>query len=238
MVGYVCVLIGIGCFLFSIEYFRDRSYRNYQKSGKPPLPIRKISPGKIEVYESSGCLSFFGIPFIIFGLLALLLAGTGIITFSSEGSVWIIPAVVGAAIGLICTVFGFALFLRRWILLDVTHGTVKRQTGLIVPLVSRGTYLTDYQNVLLKRELRGSDVGVIEIYPVFLKVRGNKKDLKLFSPVYSDYQASREFAAYMSDFLHLPFLEEPTPIDACSHPIPIKEYILKITRALKAGKSG
>ena len=101
-------------------------------------PFRLVAPDRLQIKEGGGCLSVFGLPFLLAGIFVVLI-GLRIVPVrnAADVPVWAWPLIV--LMGLVFVVVGGGLVLgRRWITLDTTRGTLRRQWGLLVPLRGRG----------------------------------------------------------------------------------------------------
>jgi hypothetical protein len=119
---------------------------------------------------------------------------------------WAWPLIV--LLGLVFVAVGGGLvFGRRWIVLDVGHGQVAKRWGLLIPFRSEGeSPLQVYDAVVVRFEAGDSDTS--DTFPVTLRARDGGSDFRLSSS--TAYEDSRQDAAQVARFLHLPLVDAST----------------------------
>jgi hypothetical protein len=174
------------------------------------LRIRRPAPGRLELLEGGGCLTFFGLPFLGAGVFALL-AAAGVVPLRTADAGSLGPLVV-LLVGAAMTAVGAWLVLgRSWTHVDGARRTVTRSLGLLVPMRTRVHRLEAFSAVRLQlsRDSEGPDT-----YPVAL-VRG-EGHLKVCST--NDYGRSREAAAALAEVAGLPLEDATTAHPAVLRP--------------------
>jgi hypothetical protein len=169
-------------------------------------PVRQVAPDRVEIREGGGCLSLFGLPFLLAGLFLVLVA----LRIVPMGNAQQVPAwgwPLFFLMGVIFTAVGGGLvFGRRWILLDAGRGTIRKQWGLLVPMKGAEHRLGDYDAVLLRFEAGDSDTA--DRYPVLLRGAGGAADLTLSSS--TQYGESYEGAAAVARLMRAPLVDAAT----------------------------
>jgi hypothetical protein len=169
-------------------------------------PFRQIAPDQLQIRDGGGCLSLFGLPFLLAGIFVALI-GAGIVPMRNahQAPVWGLALVL--LVGLIFVAAGGALVMgRRWITLDAGRGMVLKQWGLFIPMRAEEHSLVDYDAVVVRFAAGDSDTS--ERYPVLLRAAAGKADLTLTSP--TAYGGSREAAAAVAKLLRLPLVDATT----------------------------
>jgi hypothetical protein len=171
-----------------------------------PRNITHPTPDTLELREGGGCMTLFGLFFLLPGLgmfaagIAHLL-GNRIISDPAPGA-----APVLLVMGLIFSVVGGGVtFSRTWYLFDRVQRIVAKRWGLLVPLRNEPPVPLDaFTRVHLQRDPGGSDSS--ETFPVSLS--GDNAEFSL--PANTKYGESRTLATYLATFLTLPLLDETT----------------------------
>jgi hypothetical protein len=167
---------------------------------------RQVAPDRIEIREGGGCLSAFGVPFLLAGIF-LALIGARIVPLSNarDVPVWAWPLIV--LMGLVFMgVGGVLVFGRQWIVLDIGRGKVLKQRGLLFPMQTEEYQLEDYEAVVIRHDAGDSDSA--ETYPVLLRVKGGRADLRLSSS--QRYGDSHAGAAAVAKLLRVPLVDATT----------------------------
>lgn len=168
--------------------------------------FRQIGPDQLRVREGGGCLSLFGLPFVLAGVFVALI-GIRVMPVKNAADVpaWAWPLIF--LMGLAFVAVGGGLILgRRWIILDKARATVSTRWGLLVPMNGETRSLRDYEAVLLR--LEAGDSRRAAQFPVLLKARAGRPDLALSTS--ARYGESRERAAAVSTFLECPLIDAST----------------------------
>lgn len=168
--------------------------------------FEQMGPDRLQLREGGGCLSLFGLPFLLAGIFVTLL-GLGVVPMNNGADVpawaWSLMVVMG----LVFVGAGGALcFGRSWITLDKAQGKVRKQWGLLVPLRSEELSLGDYEAVVLGFKAGDSDSA--DRYPVLLKAKVERADLELSSA--TQYGESRHHAAAVARFLGVRLIDAST----------------------------
>jgi hypothetical protein len=179
-----------------------------------PGPFRLVAPDRLQIKEGGGCLSLFGLPFLLAGIFVVLI-GVRIVPMSNAADVpaWAWPLIF--LMGLVFVVVGGGLVLGRgWITLDAGRGTLRREWGLLVPLRGKEQRVDGYDAVLLRFAAGDSDSA--DRYPVLLRARSGGTDYALSSS--TQYGESRERAAAVAKILNLPLVDASTDHESIRNP--------------------
>ena len=176
--------------------------------------IRQVAPDRLQIKEGGGCLSLFGLPFLLAGIFVVLI-GLRIVPMSNAADVpaWAWPLIF--LMGLAFVIVGGGLVLGRgWITLDAGRGTLRREWGLLVPLRGKEQRVDGYDAVLLRFAAGDSDSA--DRYPVLLRARSGGTDYALSSS--TQYGESRERAAAVAKILNLPLVDASTDHESIRNP--------------------
>jgi hypothetical protein len=158
---------------------------------------RQVTPYRVEVRQGGGWLSVFGLPFFGAGIF-MWLSVAGIVRSEGLDS----PAqarVVLPLMALLFTAVGAALaFGRAWTAIDRAEGTLEHQWGLLVPMRTETSRITDCIAVVIGFTPGDSDSA--DSFPLTLKSRGGSQR-KIFSA--SSYADARECAALVARLLNV-----------------------------------
>ena len=168
--------------------------------------FQQVGPDQLRVREGGGCLSLFGLPFLLAGVFVALI-GIRIVPVRNAADVpaWAWPLIF--LMGLVFVSVGGALcFGRRWTTLDTARGVIRRQWDLLILLRGEEHSLQDYEAVLLRFEPGDSDAA--DRYPVLLKAKTGQADYALSRS--TQYGESRERAAAVARLLAFPLVDAST----------------------------
>jgi len=168
--------------------------------------FRQVGPDQLRVREGGGCLSLFGLPFLLAGIFVALI-GIRIVPVSNAGQVpaWAWPLILLMGLAFV-SVGGALCFGRHWTTLDKSQGAIRKQWGLLVPMRGETHSLRDYEAVVLRFEAGDSDTA--DRYPVLLKAKAGQADFALSTS--TQYGESREKAAAVARFLDFPLVDAST----------------------------
>jgi hypothetical protein len=166
--------------------------------------VREVSPGRLEIREGGGCLTLFGLPFLLTGIF-MMLASFGVVTMRSDGEA--VTQVAAAGLGvLFASVGGVLTFGRSIASIDVGQQVITKQWRILLPIRTWTYQLADYTTVTLAFVRGDSDTA--DKYPIGLK--GNSvAPLPLCSP--TQFAEARQCAAAVAR--HLGFEIEDTSTD-------------------------
>jgi hypothetical protein len=168
--------------------------------------FEKVALGQLQLREGGGCISLFGLPFLLAGIFTALV-GVGIIPVENESDFPFWSRLIIISMGLIFTcVGGVLVFGRRWITLDSSRGAIVKYWGLVVPMKQTELSVHMYDSVLIKFQAGDSDSA--DVYIVALRAKDGSKDLDLYSS--AQYGTSHEQALIVSDFLGFPVIDSST----------------------------
>jgi hypothetical protein len=131
------------------------------------LSIERPTPDCLRVREGAGRIGTGGTPFIIGGVILLLVA-TGVIPAKNPETVAWYAWPIFFLIGMMCVTVGVVFtFGRRWTTFDRTQRTVVQEWGLLVPFRQRRFSLDDYAAITI--DLDRGDADTVDTFPVGLR---------------------------------------------------------------------
>jgi hypothetical protein len=148
--------------------------------------------------EGGGCLSLFGLPFLLAGLFIMQIP-IGFIPVSTEKAPlpWYFFVLFG---GVFAVVGASLVFGRRGLVIDRRQQVVRVWWGLLLPMKSNEYPLERFARVKLSRDAGDSDSG--DTYPVHLVGEWVDKPLLIEAP--TDYQEARTTGEFLARFLQRP----------------------------------
>mgnify|MGYP001765562633 FL=1 len=173
-----------------------------------PTPVgAKKSPfiyrdqATLEIRTGGGCISIFGLPFLLVGLFIMQIPLGLVPMEETPSSLVLIPfgavfAVVGAAL-----VFG-----RSGIILDRARGRVVQWYGLIVPLKRIEYFMDAVEQV--EMDFSSGDSESAATWPVKISGRGLTKPISVSAP--TSFTEARQLAEELSRFLQKPLVDTST----------------------------
>ena len=171
--------------------------------GKNP-PFYYRDAGTLEFRSGGGCLSIFGLPFLLAGLFVMQIP-LGIIPL--EGSPGPLPSVFVVLFGSVFAAVGAGLvFGRSGIILDRGRGRITQWYGLLVPMKRTETMLDAIRQVEMNFSAGDSDSAAT--WPVCLSGEGIAKPIVVVQPV--DFAEARQVAEELSRFLRKPLADSST----------------------------
>lgn len=171
--------------------------------GKSPLIYRDQSI--VEIRSGGGCLSLFGLPFLLAGLFVMQIP-LGIIPVqggpSGPSGPWfsvflILFGSVFAAVGAVL-VFG-----RSGVIVDRGRGSITQWHGLLVPM-KRSVYLLDSVRQVEMAYTSG-DSDTAATWPISLSGEGIVKPISILQP--ASFIEARQAAEELSRFLQKPLMD-------------------------------
>ena len=168
--------------------------------GKGPLVYRDA--GTLETRSGGGCLSLFGIPFLMAGLFIMTIP-LGLIPFEErpEGPLFTVLIVL---FGSVFAVVGAALvFGRSGIILDRGRGRIVRWWGLLVPMRRVEHMLDSVRQV--EMDFSRGDSDSADTWPVKLSGEGIAKPITVVQP--TGFAEARQAAEELARFLRKPLVD-------------------------------
>jgi hypothetical protein len=184
--------------------------------------VKETAPGRLEIREGGGCLTLFGLPFLVTGIF-MLLASVGVVTMRSDGEPVTQAAMV--LLGVLFTLVGGVLaFGRAVTAIDVGQHVVTKQWRILVPVRTWSYQLGDYTTVTMAFVRGDSDSA--DKYPIGLK--GNTvAPLPLCSP--TQYAEARQCAAAVARHLGLDIedtsTDHPARVTASEVDAPLRDRL-------------
>lgn len=169
------------------------------------MTLREDGPDRLVGRSGGGCVSLFGLPFLIFGLAFLIAGGMGKVADSKTGHptelLFLVPfSLIFMAVGA-AFVFG-----RRGIIIDRSTRRATAWWGLLSPFYRRERPLNGLAEVSVSREVRKGNKSTTTVYPVRLK--GGSAPFNVVEP--TDYEEARRSAEQIAKFLGLPMVDNST----------------------------
>jgi predicted PurR-regulated permease PerM len=205
---------------------------NRPSSGRPKQ-FRLMTPTQLRITRGGGCISVFGMPFLLAGIFVTLI-GLQVIRVdnASEVPIWAWPVII--LMGVVFTCVGGALvFGRTWITIDTGSGSVSEVKGLITPIKRQNFRLAEFDSITL--DFIAGDSDSADTYEVNLKkISGGK--LKLSSS--AQYSDSYEKAVFLAEFMKMTLQDSSTENTAVLKPEDLehslKSSLSRHSDALKA----
>jgi hypothetical protein len=178
---------------------------NQVRMGDKKIPFYYKDSGTIELRSGGGCLSLFGLPFLLSGLFVLQ-TPLGIIPVTYDRSnVWM--PLFFLIFGGIFTIVGAGLvFGRSGIILDRGKGRITQWYGLLVPM-KRIEYMLDAIRQV-EMNFSAGDSDSAATWPVCLSGEGIVKPIAVVQPV--NFAEARQVAEELSRFLRKPLVDSST----------------------------
>jgi hypothetical protein len=159
----------------------------------------------METTSGGGCLSLFGLPFLLAGLFVLQIP-LGIIPVKYEGSTTWMPLFILIFGGVFTAVGAGLVFGRSGIVIDRTRGRIVQWWGLLVPMKSTVTMLEGIRHVEMNFSEGDSDTA--DSWPVRLSGEGIPKPIDVANPL--SFAEARQLAEDLSRFLRKPLVDTST----------------------------
>jgi hypothetical protein len=178
-----------------------------------PRQFKLISPTQLRITQGGGCISVFGMPFLMAGIFVTLV-GLQIIRVdnASEVPLWTWPLMIFMGAVFTC-VGGFLVFGRTWITIDTGSGFVSEVKGIIKPVKKKDFSLAEFDRISL--DFIAGDSDTADTYEVNLrKISGGK--LKLSSS--AQYSDSYEKAVFLAEFMKMTLEDNSTENTAVLKP--------------------
>jgi hypothetical protein len=167
--------------------------------------------------SGGGCITVFGLPFLLAGLFIMQLP-FGLVPGGNSGSLpWFFFLPFG---GVFAAVGVFLVFGRSGLILDRRRKLLIQWKGLLVAMKREEQFLSGEERVVIQRDSGDSDSGLT--YPV--KLEGNQlKTVDIFSP--ANYQEARRVAEEIARFLSRPLEDFSTGVKVLREPDKLDESL-------------
>ena len=177
---------------------------NQVRMGGKKNPLYYRDAGTIELRNGGGCLSIFGLPFLLAGLFVMQIP-LGIIHV--EGPSGPLSTIFLVLFGFVFATVGAGLvFGRSGIIIDRTRGRIVQWWGLLVPMKRTVTMLEGIRHVEMNFSEGDSDTAAT--WPVCLSGEGIAKPIAVVQPV--NFAEARQVAEELSRFLRKPLVDSST----------------------------
>lgn len=180
------------------------SFLNQSPIGARKSPFIYKDQATLEIRSGGGCISIFGLPFLLAGLFVMQIP-LGIIPM--EGSSGDLPSIfvvlfgsIFAAVG-VCLVFG-----RSGIIIDRGRGRVLQWYGFLVPMKRTEHMLDSIRQVEMSFSSGDSDSAAT--WPVKLSGEEIAKPISVLQP--KNFAEARQLAEELSRFLRKPLVDSST----------------------------
>ena len=180
------------------------NFLNQSPMGAKKSPFTYKDQATLEIHSGGGCISIFGLPFLLAGLFVMQVP-LGIIPI--KGSPGTLPSIFVFLFGSMFTAVGAGLvFGRSGIILDRGRGRIIQWYGLIVPM-KRTEYLLDSIRQV-EMNFSSGDSDSAATWPVKLSGEGIAKPISVLQP--TSFTEARQLAEELSRFLRKPLVDSST----------------------------
>jgi hypothetical protein len=177
---------------------------NQSTIGAKKSPFTYKDQATLEISSGGGCISIFGLPFLLAGLFVMQIP-LGIIPM--KGSSGTLPSVFIFLFGSVFATVGAALvFGRSGIILDRGRGRIVQWYGLLVPM-KRTEYLLDSVGQV-EMNFSSGDSDSAATWPVTLSGESIAKAISVLQP--TSFIEARQLAEELSRFLRKPLIDSST----------------------------
>jgi hypothetical protein len=181
------------------------SYFRRAAAGGTKNPFFYRDAGTIELRSGGGCLSVFGMPFLLAGVFVMQIP-LGIIPVAYDRSSPWLPLFLLIFGGIFTAVGAGLVFGRSGIILDRTRGRIVQWWGLLVPMKRIESMLDAIHHVEMNFSSGDSDSAAT--WPVRLCGEGITKPIAVVQPV--SFAEARQVAEELSRFLRKPLVDSST----------------------------
>lgn len=172
--------------------------------GAKKNPFTYKDQATLEIRSGGGCISIFGLPFLLAGLFVMQIP-LGIVPL--KGSPGTLPSIIVFLFGSVFTAVGAGLvFGRSGIIMDRGRGRIIQWYGLLVPM-KRTEYLLDSIRQVEMNFLSG-DSDSPATWPVKLSGDIIAKPISVLQP--TSFTEARQLAEELSRFLRKPLVDSST----------------------------
>jgi hypothetical protein len=175
------------------------------RMGDKNPPFYYKDAGTIELRSGGGCLSVFGMPFLLAGLFVMQIP-LGIIPVTYDRSNAWMPLFFLIFGGVFTTVGAGLVFGRSGIIIDRTRGRIVQWWGLLVPMKRTETMLDGISHV--EMNFSEGDSDTTDSWPVRLSGEGIPKSIDVAHPL--SFTEARRVAEELSRFLRKPLADSST----------------------------
>lgn len=158
------------------------------------------APDRLELRKGGGCLSLFGLPFLMAGLFVMFL-GLAVIPLSRGALTPWWSTLIMAVVGMVFAAVGGGLVLGRgWITIDSSQQKIWVSWGLLRPMRTTIYQIAEFRSVIIGYKAGDSDTS--ESYPISLSSINAGKDLPLCEV--SKYEDAVAQGKLLMEFLRFP----------------------------------
>jgi hypothetical protein len=177
---------------------------NQSTIGAKKSPLIYKDQATLEIHSGGGCISIFGLPFLLAGLFVMQIP-LGIIPM--KGSSGTLPSIFIFLFGSVFAAVGAALvFGRSGIILDRGRGRIIQWYGLLVPM-KRTEYLLDLIRQV-EMNFSSGDSDSVATWPVTLSGESIAKPISVLQP--TSFPEARQVAEELARFLRKPLVDSST----------------------------
>ena len=158
----------------------------------------------LEIHSGGGCISIFGLPFLLVGLFVMQIP-LGIIPVQKSSGT--LPSIFVVLFGAVFAAVGAALvFGRSGIILDRGRGRIIQWYGLLVPM-KRTEYLLDSVEQV-EMNFSSGDSDSTATWPIKLSGQSITKSISVLQP--TSFTEARQLAEELSRFIRKPLVDSST----------------------------
>jgi uncharacterized membrane protein len=190
--------INLSCGAFEMNIFNQASI------GAKKSPFTYKDQATLEINSGGGCISIFGLPFLLAGLFIMQIP-LGIVPV--KGSPGTLPSIFVVLFGAVFAAVGACLvFGRSGIILDRGRGSIIQWYGLLVPM-KRTEYLLDSIRQV-EMNFSSGDSDSPATWPVKLSGESIAKPISVIQP--TSFTEARQLAEELARFLRKPLVDSST----------------------------
>jgi hypothetical protein len=180
------------------------NFLNQSPMGAKKRPFTYKDQATLEIRSGGGCISIFGLPFLLAGLFVMQIP---LETIPMKGSPGTIPSIFVVLFGSVFAAVGAALvFGRSGIILDRGTGRIIQWYGLLVPM-KRKEYLLDSIRQV-EMDFFSGDSDSPATWPVKLSGESIAKPISVLRP--TSFTEARQLAEELARFLRKPLVDSST----------------------------
>ena len=180
------------------------NFLNQSPIGGKKSPFIYKDQATLEIRSGGGCISTFGLPFLLAGLFVMQIP-LGIIPM--KGSPGELPSIFVVLFGSMFAAVGACLvFGRSGIIMDRGRGRILQWCGLLVPM-KRTEYMLDSIHQV-EMSFSSGDSDSAATWPVKLSGEGIAKPISVLQP--TNFTEARQLAEELSRFLRKPLVDSST----------------------------
>lgn len=180
------------------------NFLNQSPIGAKKSPFIYKDQATLEIRNGGGCISIFGLPFLLAGLFVMQIP---LEIIPMKGSPGELPSIFVVLFGSMFAAVGACLvFGRSGIIMDRGRGRILQWYGLLVPMKRTEYMLDSIRQVEMSFSSGDSDSAAT--WPVKLSGEGIAKTISVLQP--TNFTEARQLAEELSRFLRKPLVDSST----------------------------